>query len=80
MDKNNRFNYVSAIAHESKVSNIVSMTKEDFTQYALRADRLRNSGQYKESVACYLQSIMLQRDNYRAYLGLGQSYKFLNDS
>lgn len=71
--------YVSAVVHESKYDNIVNMTKEDFTKYAYKADALRKSGQYKESVACYLRSIMLDRKNASAYLGLAQSYKYLND-
>ena len=77
--ENNKMSYVSAVTHESKIDNIVKMSKEDFLKYASKADNLRKAGQYKESVACYLQSIMLERNNYRSYLGLGQSYKYLND-
>ena len=77
--KNQDNRYVSAVAHESKFNNVVSMTKEDFAKYTSRADSLRKSGQYKESISCYLQSIMLDRKNASAYLGLGQSYKYLND-
>ena len=76
----NKFSsYVSAIVHESNINNIVKMSKEDFTNYARKADNLRESGQYKESVAYYLQSIMPDRKNSSSYLGLAQSYKFLNN-
>lgn len=77
--ENKKMSYVSAVTHESKIDNIVNMTKEDFMKYSSKADSLRKAGQYKESVSCYLQSIMLERNNYRSYLGLGQSYKYLND-
>ncbi len=78
MDKN-IIGCVSAVSNDSNVSNIVKMTKEDFLNYTSRADSLRKSGQYKESVSCYLRSIMLERNNPKTYLGLGQSYKYLND-
>ena len=79
MKNKNSKDYTSAVVHNNgKINNIVSMSKEDFLKYTSRADYLRTVGQYKESVSCYLQSIMLDRNNPATYLGLGKSYKYLN--
>ena len=45
-----------------------------YRQY-LRADVLKNSGCYRQSIKYYLSSILMDRDNYRAYLGLGIAYR-----
>jgi len=78
MKKNNYMSCVSALAHDSE-KNIINIAKDDFLKYASRAESLRNAGQYKESVLCYLQSIMFERNNHKSYIGLAQSYKYLND-
>ncbi len=45
----------------------------------IKADALRLANHFKESIKHYLNSIFLERDNYRAYLGLGISYKSQNE-
>ena len=79
MKNNNLSGYVSAVPNQSKISNVIDITKDDFLKYGTKADNLRISGQYKESIAYYLQSALLNRNNAKTYLGLAQSYKFLNN-
>ena len=79
MKNNNLSGYVSAVAHNNGISNVINISKDDFLKYSSKADLLRKSGQYKESISCYLQSAFLERNNPKTYLGLAQSYKFLND-
>ena len=46
-------------------------------RYFLLAEELRLKNQYRESVENYLHSIMIDRQNYTSYLGIGISYKNL---
>ena len=41
----------------------------------VKADALRLANHFKESIKHYLSAIMIDRSNYRSYLGLGISYK-----
>ena len=41
----------------------------------IKADALRLANHFKESIKHYLNSILIDRTNYRAYMGLGISYK-----
>ena len=41
----------------------------------IKADALRLANHFKESIKHYLCAILMDRKNYRAYLGLGISYK-----
>lgn len=45
----------------------------------LKADLLRNSACFKESIKYYLSSLMIDRYNYKTYLGLGIAYKTQGD-
>lgn len=45
-----------------------------YRQY-LKADVLRNSACFKESIKYYLSSILIDRFNYKTYMGLGIAYK-----
>ena len=65
--------------YNTKFDNVVNMTKLNSMKYVSKGDSLRKSGQYKESLSCYLRSLMMERNNSASYLGLGMSYKFLND-
>ena len=78
MSTNNK-SYVSAIKSDICNDNIVDMTKKYSSKYVTRADSFKKSGEYNKAVSCYLQSIMLERNNPTSYIGLGQSYKFLNN-
>lgn len=78
MRSNNYMSCITASAMD-KEGNIINIAQDDFMKYTSKADMLRNSGKYKESVSCYLQSIMFNRNDYHSYIGLAQSYKFLND-
>ncbi len=44
-------------------------------KHFIKADALRLANHFKESIKHYLSSIMIDRKNYRSYLGLGISYK-----
>lgn len=79
MENNNTNGYMPAIADDVKLNNIVDMSKLNSMKYVSKGDLLRKSGQYKESLSCYLRSLMIERNNSASYLGLGMSYKFLND-
>ena len=46
-------------------------------ELCIKADALRFSKLYKESIKCYLDSIMLDRNHQEAYWGLASSYKYL---
>ncbi len=62
----------------SKASNKVSLPiKSRSYELCIKADALRFSKLYKESVKCYLDSIMLDRNHQEAYWGLASSYKYL---
>lgn len=45
----------------------------------IKGDALRFSKLYRESVKCYLDSIMLDRNHIEAYRGLAESYKYLQE-
>jgi tetratricopeptide (TPR) repeat protein len=64
----------------SKAVNKVSLPiKSRSYELCIKADALRFSKLYKESVKCYLDSIMLDRNHQEAYLGLASSYKYLTE-
>mgnify|MGYP004658660729 FL=1 len=75
--------YVTPVLSVTNASNgLKKLDKNnlpDSLKYMTMADDLRNSGEYKKAVSCYLQSIMLERTNTESYLGLGISYKYLNN-
>ena len=59
------------------VNKITLPIKSRSYELCIKADALRFSKLYKESVKCYLDSIMLDRNHQEAYLGLASSYKYL---
>ena len=64
----------------SKAVNRVSLPiKSRSYELCIKADALRFSKLYKESVKCYLDSIMLDRNHQEAYWGLASSYKYLTE-
>ena len=48
-------------------------------ELCVRADAMRFAKLYRDSVKCYLDSIMLDRNHQEAYWGLASSYKYLNE-
>ena len=56
-----------------------SACKAEAARMFLKADLLRNSACFKESIKYYLSSLMIDRYNYKTYLGLGIAYKTQGD-
>ena len=73
--------YVTPVLNVTNASNGLKENNNmpNSLKYMTMADDLRNNGEYKKAVSCYLQSIMLERTNTESYLGLGISYKYLNN-
>ncbi len=64
----------------AKAVNRVTMpAKSRSYELCVKADALRFSKLYKESVKCYLDSIMMDRNQSEAYWGLAVSYKYLTE-
>ena len=64
----------------NKAVNKISLPiKSRSYELCIKADALRFSKLYKESVKCYLDSIMLDRNHQEAYWGLASSYKYLTE-
>ena len=61
------------------VSVITAPVKSRSYELCVKADAMRFSKMYKESIKCYLDSIMMDRDHKEAYWGLASSYKYLNE-
>ncbi len=59
------------------VNKVTLPIKSRSYELCVKADALRFSKLYKESVKCYLDSIMLDRNHQEAYWGLASSYKYL---
>ncbi len=61
------------------LGEFVTKTKRKFESAAYRqlikAEVLKNSGCFKESIKHYLNSLFADRTNYKTYLGLGMAYK-----
>ena len=65
----------------AKAINKVSLPKRSRSyELCVKADALRFAKLYRESVKCYLDSIMMDRNHQEAYWGLASSYKYLNNS
>lgn len=60
---------------ENYVVRPVNTVKNISYQSFVKAEALRLADRFKESVKFYLMSIMADRKNYKAYLGLGIAYK-----
>lgn len=64
----------------AKAVNKVTMPKKSRSyELCVRADALRFAKLYRESVKCYLDSIMMDRSHQEAYWGLASSYKYLQE-
>lgn len=61
------------------ITQAKSAYKAEANKLFLKADLLRNSACFKESVKYYLSSLMIDRYNYKTYLGLGITYKAQGD-
>ena len=61
------------------VNKVTLPIKSRSYELCIKADALRFSKLYKESVKCYLDSIMLDRNHQEAYWGLASSYKYLTE-
>lgn len=64
----------------AKAVNKVTLPKKSRSyELCVRADALRFAKLYRESVKCYLDSIMMDRSHQEAYWGLASSYKYLKE-
>ena len=63
----------------SAVNTVTRPIKSRSYELCIKADALRFSKLYKESVKCYLDSIMMDRNHQEAYWGLAESYKYLTE-
>ena len=61
------------------VNKVTVPLKSRSYELCVKADAMRFSKLYKESVKCYLDSIMMDRNHQEAYWGLASSYKYLNE-
>ena len=61
------------------VNKVTVPIKSRSYELCVKADAMRFSKLYKESVKCYLDSIMMDRNQQEAYWGLAASYKYLNE-
>lgn len=59
------------------VNNITKPNTSRSYDLCVKADALRFSKQYKESVKFYLDSLIIDRNQREAYWGLAESYKYL---
>ena len=59
---------------EGLVVKVKNTTNQAY-KYFVKAEALRLANHFKESIKHYLSTIMIDRTNYRAYLGLGIAYK-----
>ena len=48
-------------------------------QYFLKAETLRNSELYNESVKFYLSSLLIENDNFKCHFGLAMAYKHIHE-
>lgn len=48
-------------------------------EYFLKAETLRNSELYNESVRFYLSSLLIENDNFNCYIGLAAAYKHIHE-
>ena len=66
-----------SVAHglDSFVIKPTNLKRTEAYNAFVKADALRLSNHFRESIKHYLQSLMMDRNNYRVYKGLGISYK-----
>ena len=62
---------ISQIAKRQKMSSGL--------QYFLKAETLRNSELYNESVRFYLSSLLIENDNFNCHFGLAMAYKHIHE-
>ena len=61
------------------VNNVTKPKVSRSYELCVKGDALRFSKMYRESVKCYLDSIMMDRNHQEAYWGLASSYKYLTE-
>ena len=61
------------------MNTVVAPKKSRSYELCVRADAMRFAKLYRESVKCYLDSIMMDRNHQEAYWGLAVSYKYLKE-
>ncbi len=66
-----------SVAHglDSFVVKTTNFTTTQAYRLFIKADALRLANHFRESIKHYLSAIMMDRSNYRTFLGLGISYK-----
>ena len=71
---------VSSSLNLAKASNRVTLPERSKSyNLCVKADALRFSKMYKDAVQAYLQAIMLDRNEEKAYWGLSVAYKYLKE-
>lgn len=60
---------------DSFVVRPLNSTRSAAYKLFIKADALRLANHYKESIKHYLNALLIDRKNYKTYLGLGISYK-----
>ena len=64
----------------AKAMNTITAPKRSRSyELCVKADAMRFAKLYRESVKCYLDSIMMDRSHQEAYWGLATSYKYLKE-
>lgn len=66
-----------ALSADTKTSEKSKTNTDIAKEYLMSAEKLRKKNKYKESVENYLKSVMINRTNPDAYIGLAMSYKNL---
>ena len=61
------------------INSVVIPKRSRSYELCIKADALRFAKLYQESVKCYLDSIMMDRNNQEAYFGLATSYQYLKN-
>ena len=71
---------VSVTKNLAKVSERVTRPEQSKSyNLCVKADAMRFAKLYKDAVQTYLQAIMLDRNEQKAYFGLASSYKYLKE-
>lgn len=62
---------LTSVSHKKKLNTGLD--------YFIKAETLRNSELYNESVKFYLSSILIENDNFKCYFGLALAYKHIHE-
>ena len=63
----------------TNLKSVNSIITEKHNDFCIKADALRNKNAYKDAAKNYLNAILIDRNDAKAYYGLGICYKHLED-